>query len=110
MIFQWLWKALRFVLRLAIPPPQKKAARKIDVTKERCPACGNVGSVVVEHIVVTPNPGKGEVSRRPLMLFTCATCKAYWQRNPLYTTDKLSGGRPVGADEVGGREIRGIAR
>lgn len=110
MIFQWIGIAIRWVLRLFVPPPKKRQAKKIEATKERCPACGNIGKVTVEHITVTPAPKKGDPARRPLMLFTCGICKAYWQRDPLYITDRLSGSRPLGADEVGGREIRGIAR
>jgi hypothetical protein len=107
MIFHWLWQAFKWLLRLVVPPPKKGADQTID-WKRPCPACGCIGTVSVEHVIATTKPGKVDAIRKGLMRFGCSHCKAAWFTEPLYV--KQAGGRPVGPDEIHGREIQALPR
>ncbi len=106
MIFKWLWLALRFVLRLIVPPPKASSLPIVDPAKIRCRACGHVG-LTMKYEVVTTRPGKGDAIRAGLLRLTCPACSAFFRVKPLYSIEQ-EGGRPVGADEVGGTEIQGL--
>jgi len=109
MIWIWLGRAVFWVLRLFLPPgilpdPHKRPTVE---WKRPCPACGTSGTVTVEHVVVSTKPGKMDAVRKPLMLFTCSHCRGFWHTQPLYARLQ-KGGRPLTADEVGGREVQGL--
>jgi len=112
MLFTWLGRAFFWVLRLFIPrsilpaPPQK--LKPINAKDETCPACHNKGQMTVEHVTITTRPGKADAVRANAMLYTCENCKAFFYRKPVYTAT-LVDGRPIGPDDIHGREVRGIS-
>jgi formate dehydrogenase maturation protein FdhE len=109
MLWIWLGRAFFWVLRLFLPPrmlPDPRRSPTID-WKAPCPACGHVGTVSVEHVVVATKPGALNAVRKSLMLFTCSLCKAHWHTKPLYVRTQKDK-RPLGPDEIGGREVRGL--
>ncbi len=109
MIWRWIWQALSFLARLIIPPPRDRQTPTIDWGDKPCPACGHTKTVTVEYRVVTTTPGKIDGIRKGLMRFTCSHCKAFWHTDPLYKKVQ-TGGRPIGPDEVGGKELQGMPR
>jgi uncharacterized protein (DUF983 family) len=68
MIFTWLVIALRWLLKLFIPPPTLPVEKTIDV-RAKCPACGHrdgtirAGANAVNHI--------------------CNVCGASWSESPI---------------------------
>ena len=107
MLFVWLGRAVFWVLRLFLPflpKPPTGDPHAIDLNR-RCEACGHRG-LSAKYVVVSPKPGSGSAMRRGLLRMTCPICGAFFHLDPLYA--KRTNPRPVGADEVGGNEVRGM--
>lgn len=75
MIFVWLRKALFFILRLVIPPPEEPTIPKIDVNAP-CPSCGHRDG---EISAVSVSGAAPQVQHK------CKVCGARWFENPIHT-------------------------
>lgn len=115
MLWIWLGRAFFWVLRLFLPrsilpkPPEVPKAKKPLTVKEPCPACHHRGTVTVEHVTVTTLPGKANAIRQNAMLYTCGFCRAWWYLKPDYAVTGYAG-RPLGPDDIHGREVRGLTK
>lgn len=110
MIFNWLWMALKFLLRLFVPPPKKAVPLKPIIADDAsCPNCYSVGTMTVEHVTISTKPGRVDAIKMNANLFTCSKCKAYFYRKPRYT-ESVVDGRALGSDEIHGREVQGLAK
>jgi hypothetical protein len=115
MLTTWLLRGFFWALRLILPPsilpPPPKAPKPAKLkplsVDERCLACFHKGTVTVEHVTVSTNPGKPGTVKSNVMRFSCSYCRAFWDRKPQYAVAG-PGGRSLGPDEIHGREIRGL--
>jgi len=88
MIIAWLIEAVRFLLKLIIPPPPKFVIPKINPNAP-CPACGNESGKI--SVVKLPN-------NEMKILHNCLVCKAAWHESPVLTARNIIHLAPVSTD------------
>ena len=99
MIWVYIARLWRDLLRAIIPPHDGQGPRQVDL-ESKCAACGH-GPMKIECVTVTSSSdvNRPGAVRKALLMWTCAVCGGIQFTNPLCGTDP---------DKIHGKQVVGV--